>query len=206
MDRLTDVWQTKVSVDSFSSLISVNIKECNKLDRIFSSHMEGWFESLKNLKVSRCESVEVIFEISDSQEINASGGIETNLQVILLKYLPKLKQLWSTDPDGILNFKELRSIEVYSCYGLRNLFPASIANDVPKLECISVLYCTLMVEIVASQEASEDNKDPLVFPELTYVALYDLPNIKHFCKGRHPIKCPKLKGFSIHKCDNIFIK
>jgi len=105
MNRLTDMWQTKVSVDSFSSLISVNIEECNKLDKIFPSHLEGWFETLDNLKVSRCHSVEVIFEINDSKEIDTFGGIDTNLQVLLLENLPKLKQLWSTDPEGILKLR-----------------------------------------------------------------------------------------------------
>ncbi|BAT97483.1 hypothetical protein VIGAN_09094000 [Vigna angularis var. angularis] len=95
MKRLRDIWHTKVNIDSFSSLISVNIEECNQLDKIFPSHMEGWFESLINLKVSNCKYVKVIFEVSDSEEIDVSGGIDTNLQVILLKDLPELKELWS---------------------------------------------------------------------------------------------------------------
>ncbi|KAK7382048.1 hypothetical protein VNO80_00707 [Phaseolus coccineus] len=196
MDSLTDMWETKVSIDSFSSLISVNIEECNKLDKIFPSHMEGWIECLDNLKVSRCNSVKVIFEINDSQEIDAFGGIDTNLEVILLEHLPKLKQLWSTDPDGILNLKKLRTINVDSCRELRNLFPASIAKDVPKLEFMSASFCDKMEKIVASQHESETNKDPLVFPELTYVRLYGLENFKHFYK-RHHIKCPKLKKLSV---------
>jgi len=203
MNSLTDIWQTKVSVDSFSSLISVNIKECNKLDKIFPLHMEGWFESLDNLKVSDCKSVEVIFEIGDSQEKDASSGIDTNLQVILLDYLPKLKQLWSRDPNGILNFKKLRTIEVGRCNELRNLFPVVVAKDVLKLERMSVLNCKKMIEIVASQYASEADNDPLVFSELTYLRLYQLSNIKHFYKGKHPIKCPKLKELTVCGCQKL---
>jgi len=108
----------------------VNIEECNKLDKIFPHHMEGWYESLDNLKVSNCKSVEVIFEIGGSQEKDESGGIDTNLPVILLDYLPKLKQIWSRDPNGILNFKKLRTIEVSRCNELRNLFPVAVAKDV----------------------------------------------------------------------------
>ncbi|KAG5036938.1 hypothetical protein JHK86_017778 [Glycine max] len=80
MDMLTDIWHAEVSADSFSSLTSVYIYSCNKLDKIFPSDMEGWFASLNSLKVSYCESVEVIFEIKDSQQVDASGGIDTNLQ------------------------------------------------------------------------------------------------------------------------------
>ncbi|KAG2380647.1 Disease resistance protein [Vigna angularis] len=200
MKRLKDIWHTKVNIDSFSSLISVNIEECNQLDKIFPSHMEGWFESLINLKVSNCKHVKVIFEVSDSEEIDVSGGIDTNLQVILLKDLPKLKELWSKDPHGILNFKKLRTIDVSNCDELKNLFPASMAKDVSKLERISILHCKKMEEIVSSKDASEANNDPLEFPELTYVRLHELENIKQFYKGRHPIKCPKLKELSMDKC------
>ncbi|KAG2380283.1 Disease resistance protein [Vigna angularis] len=200
MNKLTDIWQTKVSADSFSSLISVKIEECNKLDKIFPSHMEGWFETLDNLKVYRCESVEVIFEINDSQEIDEFGGIDTKLQIILLEHLPKLKQLWSTDPNGILNFKKLRTIDVCFCHELKNLFPVSVAKDVPKLEHMSVLYCDKMEEIVASQDALETNKDLLVFPELTSVRLHCLPDMKYFYKKKYPIKCPKLKELSVTIC------
>ncbi|XP_027906872.1 disease resistance protein SUMM2-like [Vigna unguiculata] len=203
MKRLTDMWQTEVGIDSFSSLISVRIEECDQLDKIFPSHMEGWFESLINLQISKCKSVEEIFEINDSQEIDASGGIDTNLQVILLEELPKLKELWSKDPDGILNFKKLRTIDVSYCDELRNLFPASVAKDVPKLERMSVLYCERMMEIVSNKDTSEADNDPLEFPELTFVRLYGLPTMKQFYKGRHPIKCPKLKELSMGKCTKL---
>ncbi|XP_052724008.1 uncharacterized protein LOC108322591 [Vigna angularis] len=163
MRRLRDIWHTKVNIDSFSSLISVNIEECNKLDKIFPINMEGWFESLDNLKVYKCQSVEVIFE-------------------------------------GVIHFKKLRTIDVSNCHELWNLFPTSMAKDVSKLEHISIWSCKKMVEIVSSKDTSEANNHPLEFSELTYVRLYLLPNIKHFYKGRHPIKCPKLKELIVSNC------
>ncbi|KAG5021821.1 hypothetical protein JHK85_018163 [Glycine max] len=201
MVKLTDIWQADVSADSFSSLTSVNIDSCNKLDKIFPSHMEGWFASLNSLKVSYCESVEVIFEIEDSQQVDASGGIDTNLQVVDVRGLPKLERVWSTDPGGILNFKKLQSIEMDDCKSLWNVFPASVAKDVPKLEYMSVSECHGIVEIVASEDGSETNTEQLVFPELTYMRLYELSSIEHFYRGRHPIECPKLKKLAVRECN-----
>eukprot|EP00256_Glycine_max_P063443 XP_014633257.1 uncharacterized protein LOC100780862 isoform X2 [Glycine max] len=201
MDELTDIWQAEVSADSFSSLTSVYIYRCNKLDKIFPSHMEGWFASLNSLKVSYCESVEVIFEIKDSQQVDASGGIDTNLQVVDVSYLPKLEQVWSRDPGGILNFKKLQSIHVFSCHRLRNVFPASVAKDVPKLEYMSVSVCHGIVEIVACEDGSETNTEQLVFPELTDMKLCNLSSIQHFYRGRHPIECPKLKKLEVRECN-----
>ena len=202
MNMLTDIWHAEVmSADSFSSLISVHIYGCKKIDKIFPSHMEGWFASLNSLKVYSCESVEVIFEIKDSQQVDASGGIDTNLQVVDVRRLPKLEQVWSRDPGGILNFKKLQSIEVSGCRRLRNVFPASVAKDVPKLEYMSVTWSYGIVEIVACEDGSETNTEQLVFPELTSMALCELSSIQHFYRGRHPIECPKLKKLEVEKCN-----
>ncbi|KAH1240877.1 putative disease resistance protein [Glycine max] len=201
MDELTDIWQAEVSADSFSSVTSVYIDSCNKLDKIFPSHMEGWFASLNSLKVYSCQSVKVIFEIKDSQQADASGGIDTNLQVVDVCGLPKLERVWSRDPGGILNFKKLQSIEMEYCERLRNVFPASVAKDVPKLEYMSVRRCDGIVEIVACEDGSETNTEQLVFPELTYMKLGELSSIQHFYRGRHPIECPKLKKLEVEKCN-----
>ncbi|XP_029130557.1 uncharacterized protein LOC109815153 isoform X3 [Cajanus cajan] len=203
MKMLTNIWQIEVSVDSFSSLVSVHIEDCEKLDKIFPSHMEGWFESLDNLKVVDCKSVEVIFEINDSYQVDESGGIDTNLQLILINDLPNLKHVWSRDPRGILNFKKLRSIEVSYCNKLRNVLPASVAKDVRKLESISVQSCMGMMEIVAYKDGLEANNEPLEFPELLYVELCWLSNIRHFCKGRYTIVCPKLKKLAVNNCGKL---
>ncbi|XP_014633283.1 uncharacterized protein [Glycine max] len=201
MVELTDIWQAEVSADSFSSVTSVNIDSCNKLDKNFPSHMEGWFASLNSLKVYYCQSVKVIFEIKDSQQADASGGIDTNLQVVDVCGLPKLERVWSRDPGGILNFKKLQSIQVFSCDRLRNVFPASVAKDVPKLEYMSVRWCDGIVEIVACEDGSETNTEQLVFPELTDMKLCNLSSIQHFYRGRHPIECPKLKKLEVRECN-----
>ncbi|KAK7292732.1 hypothetical protein RJT34_15584 [Clitoria ternatea] len=203
MSMLRDIWQAGgVSADSFSSLISVHIEGCEKLDKIFPSDMKGWFERLDSLKVVDCDSVEVIFEIKDPRQIDAAGR-DTKLQIILVQRLPNLKQVWSTDPGGILNFKNLRSIEVIGCQKLSNVLPASVAKDLGKLEFMSVSLCMEMVEIVAWGDGSETNNEPLVFPELTYMELYGLSKLKHFYNGRHTIECPKLKQLAVDHCEKL---
>ncbi|KAL2336159.1 hypothetical protein Fmac_010605 [Flemingia macrophylla] len=205
MNLLIDIWQTEVSTDSFCSLISVHIEKCKKLGKIFPSHMEGWYASLENLKVVNCESVKVIFEIKDSQQRDVYGGIDTNLQSVFLEQLPKLMQVWSIDPRGILNFKKLQSINVSSCYKLRNVFPASVAKDVQKIEYISVISCGRMVEIVAYEDGSEANNEPLVFYELTNMKLYSLPNMERFLRGRRSVRCPKLNKLAVAHCGKLEI-
>ncbi|RDX65627.1 hypothetical protein CR513_55700, partial [Mucuna pruriens] len=146
-----------------------------------------------------CKAVEVIFEINDSQPTNVSRR-DTNLKLIRVHRLPNLKQVWSKDPGGILNFKNLQSIEVSDCQNLGNVFPASVAEDVRKLEYI---VAKEMVEIVACEDESETDNKSFVFPELTYLELRGLSNIELFYEGRHTIECPKLKQLTVVLCSKL---
>ncbi|XP_024627760.1 uncharacterized protein [Medicago truncatula] len=159
LNMLTDICQVEVGADSFSSLISVQIEGCKKLDKIFPSHMTGCFGSLDILKVIDCMSVESIFE-------------------------------------GVIGFKNLRIIEVTECHNLSYVLPASVAKDLKRLEGISVSHCDKMKEIVASDDGPQTQ---LVFPEVTFMQLYGLFNVKRFYKGGH-IECPKLKQLVVNFC------
>ena len=66
---------------------------------------------------------------------------------------------------------------------------------------MSVRRCDGIVEIVACEDGSETNTEQLVFPELTYMDLYELSSIQHFYRGRHPIECPKLKKLEVRECN-----
>ncbi|XP_058754319.1 uncharacterized protein LOC131627481 [Vicia villosa] len=198
LNKLTDICQVEVGADSFSSLISVHIEGCEKLNKIFPSHVTGWFESLDSLKVIDCMSVEVIFEIKNFQQIDAPMKM-TYLQLILVDQLPNLKHVWDRDPEGILSFKNLRIIEATDCDKLSYLLPASVAKDLKRLEGILVNICKGMEEIVAWPDGPQAR---LVFPEVTFMKLFGLPNVKRFYKGGH-IECPNLKQLSVDLCEKL---
>ncbi|KAI5419582.1 60s acidic ribosomal protein P2 [Lathyrus oleraceus] len=197
LNKLTDIWQVEVGVDSFSSLISVQIEGCKQLNKVFPSHMTGWFGSLDSLKVIDCMSVEVIFEIKDFQP-DVSMKV-TNLQLILVDQLPNLKKVWDRDPKGILCFKNLRVIEATRCNKLSYLLPASVAKDLKRLAGILVNLCDGMEEIVTWHDGPQAR---LMFPEVTFMKLYGLPNVKRFYNGGH-IECPKLKQLAVDFCDKL---
>ncbi|XP_027188441.2 uncharacterized protein [Cicer arietinum] len=198
LNMLTDIWQFEVGVDSFSSLISVQIEGCEKLVKIFPSHMTGWFGSLDSLKIIDCRSLQVIFEIKDFQQIGASRT-NTNLQLIFVDRLPNLKQIWDRDPEGILSFKNMRIIEVIDCSKLSYVLPASVAKDLKRLEGVSICDCFEMEEIVAWNDGTQTR---LEFPEVTFIKLYLLPKIKRFYKGGH-IECSKLKQLAVNSCEQL---
>ncbi|MED6108932.1 hypothetical protein PIB30_028914 [Stylosanthes scabra] len=205
MQMLKDIWphEDEVSADSFSSLISVDISRCNKVDKIFPSHMKCCYFSLKSLKVYSCEWVEFIFEGRPPQQNDAKSAL---LEVIDLQNLPYLKQVWSLDPKGVVNFSNLQNIKISRCNTLNNVLPASIANnDLGKLESFSIKSCGNLEEIIACDGESEITNEALQLPEVVSMSFSDLPKIQYFYKGRHVVKCPKLKKLTMTGCPNMEI-
>ncbi|XP_057720697.1 uncharacterized protein LOC130935134 [Arachis stenosperma] len=195
MGMLKDIWPVKVHAGSFPKLISVHIDGCKKLEKIFPSHMEGCYQTLDSLKVINCEAVEVIFECPLKNDASLA---DMKLQLILLQSLPNLNKVWSRDPEGVVDFKSLRSIKVSDCEKLSNVLPASIAKGLKKLEELSIKSCGEMEEIVDA--GSETNNEQLEFPEVTSMELCYLRNIRHFYNGRQSIECPKLKRLVVNSC------
>ncbi|MED6149353.1 hypothetical protein PIB30_061507 [Stylosanthes scabra] len=205
MQMLKDIWphEDEVSADSFSSLISVDISSCNKVDKIFPSHMKCCYLSLKSLKVYSCDWVEFIFEGPPPQQNNAKSAL---LEVIDLQNLPYLKQVWSVDPKGVVNFSNLQNIKISRCNTLNNVLPASIANkDLGKLESFSIKSCGNLEEIIACDGESETTNEALQLPEIVSMSFSGLPKILYFYKGRHVVKCPKLKKLTMTGCPNMEI-
>ncbi|KAK6289412.1 hypothetical protein POUND7_000953 [Theobroma cacao] len=126
--------------------------------------------------------------------------------------LPKLKHVWNKDPQGSLAFQNLREVSVWRCESLKNLFPASIAKDLPQLEYLSISRCG--VEEIVSAGDGLEQPVRFKFPRVSSLALTNLTELKCFYPGQHTILWPTLKkletacstlikiiaseGFSIH--------
>ena len=87
------VWQFQ-----FEGLKSLEVNKCEKLETIFpcGHMMVKEFASLETLKVTDCASVEEIFQF-DGNGIHR-GDYTTQLKTLILLELPKMKQIWSSDP------------------------------------------------------------------------------------------------------------
>ncbi|KAI4353829.1 hypothetical protein L6164_002754 [Bauhinia variegata] len=170
MINLTEIWHkpdNQVGSDSYCHLESVHIDDCHKLVTVFPRHMVGMLKKLETLVVGDSSSVEVIFYIGNNPPTDSAK--DTCLRKLQIWDLQNLEHVWSSDPEGILNFKSLQDVHVSFCHKINNLFPLSVAKGLKQLESLAIRYCDGMEQIVGSENGSNANGVKFELPNLTSV-------------------------------------
>ncbi|KAG5059759.1 hypothetical protein JHK87_000788 [Glycine soja] len=198
MEKLNTIWQPHIGLHSFHNLDSLIIRQCDKLVTIFPSYMEQRFQSLQRLIIIDCKLVENIFDFENIPE--TCDRNETNLHYVFLQALPKLVHVWREDTSEILKYNNLQSISINGSPNLKYLFPLFVANELEKLEYLSVSNCGVMKEIVAWDKGSNENVITFKFPHLNCVSLQQLFELVSFYRGPHTLEWPSLKKLGIHNC------
>ncbi|XP_050274696.1 uncharacterized protein LOC126717238 isoform X4 [Quercus robur] len=203
MENLKIIWHDQFAKDSFFKLHSLFVEYCENLVNIFESNMLTRFQSLERLDVSYCGSLQEVFELQrhDVRESHTVTAIP--LKRLMLCHLPKMKQVWNKDPQGIFNFQNLQKISVSECESLQSLFPASVARFLMELKDLRIDDCG--VEEIVSREEIAEAAARFVFPKVTLLVLRKLPKLKWFCRGVHTSKWPLLKELCVRGCDQIEI-
>ncbi|KAK8484120.1 hypothetical protein V6N12_065938, partial [Hibiscus sabdariffa] len=128
------------------------------------------------------------------------------LREISVMGLPKLEYIWENDPQGIFSFKNLRKIIVRFCWNLKNVFPISVARDLPQLSDLTIVWCGVE-EIVSELEGVSDSETTVTFEfnQLFSLTLWWLPECRCFYPGRHATKWPMLKELQAFDCGKMKI-
>ncbi|XVF42855.1 hypothetical protein PTKIN_Ptkin01aG0399200 [Pterospermum kingtungense] len=199
------IWYNQLHQDSFCNLKELKVEYCDGLLNIFSSSLLGLFSSrLEMLTVNDCASLEQVFELQ-GLDIEETCVLVVQLRVLCLFSLPKLKHVWSKDPQRKYSFQNLRTVDVYECWSLKSLFPFSIAKGLLYLESLEVDSCG--VEEIVSEKIIEGLLQDIFFEfyQLSFLSLWNLPELKCFYSGVHTTKWPVLKRLKTYKCEKIKI-
>ena len=196
----------KGAKESFCNLRYVEVSDCNKLLTIFQFNtLEGLsMPKLLTVTISNCASVEEIFDLQkvNFEESHSRAVMYHQLQQLNINRLPKLKHIWNKDAQTELSFENLQEVDVFNCLRLKDLFPASIARSLLQLVQLDVEHCNEVEEIVAKEgEAKEAAR--FVFPKVTSIRLYRLPQLRTFYRGAHSSKWEVLKELEVDGCDKI---
>ncbi|TYH46128.1 hypothetical protein ES332_D11G314300v1 [Gossypium tomentosum] len=109
------------------------------------------FPKLQQLTVGGCDKLLTIFPSNMHEEKETALLATAQLRKLNIVGLPKLKYIWKNDPKGIFSFKKICAISVLGCRSLKNVFPASVAKDLPQLGFLAISDCGVE-EIVSKLE------------------------------------------------------
>ena len=164
------LWHNQLVPNSFCKLNRLRVDQCENLMNIFSHNMLRRLQNLEDLEIRNCNSVEEVFEVRQTNVDERYEKGFAQLRVLDLFNLSKLKHVWTSDPEAILTFQNLRKVNVSQCKTLKSLFPISVAKSFEQLESLHIRDCGLMEEIVALEEGLETTTK-FVFPRITSLSL-----------------------------------
>ncbi|CAJ2673481.1 unnamed protein product [Trifolium pratense] len=198
MDNLKTIWHHQ-----FEALKMLQVNNCNKIVVVFPSSMQKTYNKLEMLEVTNCDLVEAIFELNFNENSNVEDA--THLKEVTIDGLPKLKKIWSGNPQEILSFQNLRNVKLKFCASLEYLLPLSVASRCSHLKELHILQCVNMKEIVAEEkESSSVNAAPIFeFNQLITLKLGNLHRLKGFYAKEHTVLCPSLKIIDVTYCPKL---
>ena len=119
-----------------------------------------------------------------------------------VRRLNNIRALW---PDQLPanSFSKLRNLQVIGCNKLLNLFPVSVASALVQLQDLRIFLSG--VEAIVANENVDEAAPLLLFPNLTYLKLSDLHQLKRFCSRRFSSSWPLLKELEVVDCAKVEI-
>ncbi|XP_028782838.1 uncharacterized protein LOC114738941 [Neltuma alba] len=205
--ELEEMWHGVMTVPDggFRKLKTLIVDDCPFLSHyVIPCHLLGLLNNLEDLEVRNCDFIKAIFEVG-----SLSTTLSFSLKSMILEELSNLEQVWSEDPQEILNFQSLQHVYVQECRSLKRLFPASMSQGkLGSLEILEVGCCEGLFEIVASEEIAsteEATRNLVIFPSLIELKLRVLPELKCIYSGLNNVEWPKLKKLDVYHCDQLTI-
>ncbi|KAL4352326.1 hypothetical protein GQ457_06G020230 [Hibiscus cannabinus] len=181
----------------FPSLEQVIVRQCPKL-KIFCHGV------LNTLKLHRVQLSEEDYKGFWAGDLNTTiNQLHENTvryyepEHLKLHEFPELEEIWNTVPQGIVDFKRLKFLEVYNCNNLRYLLTASMAEDLVQLQQIKVKNCRRIEEIIRDDKSTTKK---IIFPQLKTINIKSCLGLACFCSGTFALECPNLKEVTLVSC------
>ncbi|XP_022764390.1 probable disease resistance protein At4g27220 [Durio zibethinus] len=194
-----------------NNLSTLSIEECHEFKSLSTLCSLHEVNELKTCSIWQCEGIECVIDLSLSS-CNSLPKIER----LSLGDLCNLSELVRVEVAVISTshaqtqpamFSSLKTLCLWSCSSMKNLFSLELLQGLQNLEHIQVVNCKAMEKIVASEETHQGegegattNIATSVLPKLRELSLQYLPELKIICNGGVMISANCLEHLSIMDC------
>ncbi|KAF8038079.1 hypothetical protein BT93_B0820 [Corymbia citriodora subsp. variegata] len=215
MGQLKRIWHNQIHGLSFCKLASLSIKFCENLSQVFPSNLMDRLQSLNEIEVVSCPSLEALFESASlSSEKRQKTLVLSAFKKMKLSDLPSLRDILKSDCKITLAFPSLMEVNVRCCHSLPYLFSSATAKTLDKLAAVDISYCNNLQGIIAMEEGKGKTVNKFKFRNLTTLKLRDLENLICFnsesCDGNglHPlfdkkVQFPAIESMEISQMPNV---
>ncbi|KAL5741070.1 hypothetical protein ACOSQ2_030250 [Xanthoceras sorbifolium] len=179
--------------------------------------------SLATLWIEKCPNMQTFISNFTSADRSTSKDIQPlfdekvrlpNLKSLTIYKMDSVRKILhhQHDPDS---FWKLYGVSVLDCHSLLNVFPSNMLGKLQQLDILEVSNCKSMEMIFEEPKISSGMVDKnvaeedveavprLVFPQLTFLKLADLPRLRIFYPGLYISEWPMLKTLSMWGCEKV---
>ena len=118
--------------------------------------------------------------------------------------MDNVKRIWDDQlPQD--SFSKLKDVWVESCGGLLNIFSSCVLKRSQSLHTLTVGDCISLKEIIAKDINGVllETTPAFVFPKLTSLELYELPQLRSLYPGAHTSQWPLLENLEVFECHKL---
>ncbi|XP_031275698.1 uncharacterized protein LOC116134153 [Pistacia vera] len=200
-----NIWNGKVPIDLFCNLKSL-VLDGLLIATIIPSNVLSYFKNVETIEVAFPSLEKMILLHLDNLQLiwhdQLHGDSFSKLKEVRVEFCEKLMNIVpSNSTQGLLPFHNLERLTVKECWNMKSLFPVYIAAGLLQLKELEITACGLKEIVVAKEEI--DGTPRFCFPQLTFLKLAKLPELKHFYVGLHKIEWPRLERLLVYKCEKI---
>ena len=127
-----------------------------------------------------------------------------HLENLHIHRVDNVKRIWDDQlPQD--SFFKLKDVWVESCGKLLNIFPSCVLKRSQSLHTLIVRDCISLKEIIAKEINGVllETAPTFVFPKLTFLQLYKLPELRSLYPGAHTSQWPFLENLEVLECHKL---
>ncbi|KAI9128053.1 hypothetical protein K1719_001046 [Acacia pycnantha] len=167
------IWDDQLLHNSFNNLKTLILGGCEFM-KIVPLRVLKYLNNLEKLEVSFCDKLEMVFGYEDLDGYH--------------------KEMESSSMIVPLNLKHL---EVNECHELTTLMMSSAAPSLVHITHLSISNCDQIEEIITKQEGVNDEDKEIIFNQMKFLELDNLPRLKRFCGYNYTFRFPLLEHVTI---------
>ncbi|KAI7734680.1 hypothetical protein M8C21_009098, partial [Ambrosia artemisiifolia] len=203
MKNLKDIWECEITasegeVNNTFMLRKIEVNDCNNVVNIFPKNPMRLLTHLEKLRVDKCGSVEVLFDIELGRFLQLSSCSLRNIAVWRCESLREVWRIKGAENNYFIDgFQAIETINICQCEKFRNIVtPTTAKFDMRALKEITVESydeygernneLPRAREVVSNRDDDDDDDEELtsssvatLFPRLHLLQLHYMKNLKH---------------------------